>query len=591
MPRARSSRLHGQANISVPTVKAPYFADALARKNEHVEEARHDVNAFIEYCFEHYNKKTKKSLPYVQGWMHRQWQALMSIHPRLLIVAPRSHGKTSQCIARALFELGRDANHLIKIISQSDAKAVKRLSVIRSHMRDNKRLHDVFPHLQLEDASEANKHQVTVQRSARMADPSIEALGITSSASGDRATILLADDVVDRRNSITLPKVRQQIKDAWDDWVNLLGGDGGQIWYIATLWHQAALTHDLMANSEWAVAWYEITKEMGCFVRVPDGREHAATYPLWGWDPRCKVHPTPDDIVEDDPMEVSVDDIDTEPDPEEPAPDPVPEIDPEPAQTHTRCLCGPWTTPNLRRRRKELGPRKFARGFSNKPMSEGELKIDPKWIREYTEEPGDDWIWYMSVDTAESQGQQAAWTGIVIGAVNPENGHLRIWDAFHIKDKFPARVKLIVDLFIEHRFALVIIERGGGGISLIEELIETTSIPIFGMPTKTKGGHSKDERLESTTPRLANGQITFAPELNPTAGLAGLVRGDLLSELLEWGTYPTKDIADAFAHLARYCALKHPCSVDEAPDGVNAGMSLVARPARADDCMTVTLIG
>jgi hypothetical protein len=587
MPRARSSQLRGQAEISVPTAPAPYFADALARKNEHIEEARRDVNCFIEYCFEHYNKKTKESRPFVQGWMHRQWQALMSIHSRLLIIAPRSHGKTNQCIARSLYELGCDANHLIKIISQSDAKAVKRLTMIRAHMKDNNRLHDVFPHLQLEEASEANKHQVTVQRSARMADPSIEALGITSSASGDRATILLADDVVDRRNSITLPKVRQQIKDAWDDWVNLLGGDGGQIWYIATLWHQAALTHDLMANSEWAVAWYEITKEMGCLVRVPDGREHIATYPLWGWDPRCKIHLVPTETLQDDPMEVSVDGA-AEPQPE---PEPEPEPEPAPAKTRARCQCGPWTTANLIRRRRELGPRKFARGFSNKPMSEGELKIDPKWIREYTEEPGDDWIWYMSVDTAESQGQQAAWTGIVIAAVNPENGHLRIWDAFHIKDKFPARVKLIIDLYIEHQFSLVIIERGGGGISLIEELIETTSIPLFGMPTKTKGGHSKDERLESTTPRLANGQITFAPELNPTAGLVGIVRGDLLSELLEWGTYPTKDIADAFAHLARYCAIKHPCSVDAGPDGVNAGMSLVARPARADDCMTVTLIG
>jgi hypothetical protein len=566
MPRPRSKRLKGggirpqaKPEIVLPTIPPPYFADALARKKDHVREARRDVNAFIEYVFEHYDKNTRTSSPLIQGWMHRQWQALMSIHPRLIIIAARAHGKTVQCIARALYELGHDPNHLIKIICQSDAKAVKRLTKIRSEMRDNKRLHDVFPHLRLEETTESNKHQVTIQRTARMADPSIEALGITSSASGDRATILLADDVVDRRNAITLPKIRMQIKEAWDDWVNLLGGDGGQIWFIATLWHNAALTHDLMANPEWAVAWYETTKAMGCYVKLPDGRERTYDYPLWGWDPECQVHPSPG--------------VETE----------------NPGRK--RCRCGPWTKRNLIRRKSELGPRKFARGFSNRPMSEGELKIDPAWIRYYTEEPGDDWYWYISLDTAESQGSQAAWTGVVIAAVNPETGHLRVWDAFHVKMKFPDRVNLVKSLFKEIHPELVIIERGGGGISLLEELVETTSIPLYSMPTKTKGGHSKDERLESTTPRLANGQITFSPELDPTAGLVGLERGDLLSELLEWGSYATKDLADAFAHLARYCAIKHPCAWDEEADGENAGLTLAGRPDRIDDCMTVTLIG
>jgi len=563
MPRARSTRLHGNSEIVLPTIPPPHFAAVKARKQENIEAARADVNVFIEYVFEHYDKNTKETNPFIQGWMHRQWQALMSVHSRLIIIAARSHGKTSQCIARALFELGHDPNHLIKIICQSDAKAVKRLTKIRSEMRDNKRLHDVFPHLKLEESTESNKHQVTVKRSARVADPSIEALGITSSASGDRATILLADDVVDRRNAITLPKVRQQIKDAWDDWVNLLGGDGGQIWFIATLWHNLALTHDLMGNPEWAVAWYETTKALGCYVKLPDGREHRADYPLWGWDPECVVHPSPDTEIEMTPRK----------------------------RARTRCHCGPWTTAKLIKRKSELGPRAFARGFSNRPMSEGELKIDPGWIREYTEEPPDDWFWYISVDSAESVGSQAAWTGIVIAAVNPETGHLRVWDGFHVRMKFPARVKLVKSLYREILPEEIIIERAGGGISLIDELIETTAIPIFGMPTKTRGGHSKDERLESITPRLANGQITFSPELNPDAGLVGLERGDLLSELLEWGTYATKDIADAFVHLARYVGIKHPCAWDEGADGENAGLSLAGRPARIDDCLTVTLIG
>jgi hypothetical protein len=406
-----------------------------------IKRARRDPNVFIEYVFKHYDRETKTHVPFVQGWMHRQWQALMGIHDRLIIVAPRSHGKTTNVVARVLWELGNDPNHIIKIVCQSNAKAVKRLTAIRTHMKNNKRLHEVFPHLsekavQEQSSSEWNKHQVTVERTISSPDPSIEALGITSSASGDRATIIVADDVVDRRNAITLPKVRKQIKDAWDDWVNLIDGAGGKIWYICTLWHEEALTSELMKTPGWAVGWYEITNSLGCFVELPDGRTHRASYPLWGWDPSCPVHRAPGDVYE------------------------RPERD-------ARCRCGAWTKPRLEARKRELGPRKFARGFSNRPITSGERVVHPDWIHWYEGdlyrgEP-DDWLWYVCIDSAESIEGQAAWTGVAIGAVNPENGHVLIWDGYHEKLMFPHKVQMVKDLYKELRPEVIIIELAGGG--------------------------------------------------------------------------------------------------------------------------------
>ena len=141
---------------------SPEFLRALARRKAHIEEARHDVNNFIEYVFERPDGR-----PARQGRIHREWQQLADMHARLMIVAPRHHWKTGQAQGRTLFKLGRNVNELIKLLCQSDKKAIKRLSEIRTHLKDNDSLHRVFPHLHINRCVEINKHMVTFERQRR----------------------------------------------------------------------------------------------------------------------------------------------------------------------------------------------------------------------------------------------------------------------------------------------------------------------------------------------------------------------------------------------------------------------------------------
>jgi hypothetical protein len=511
--------------------------------------------------------------------MHKQWQELMRRHNRLVLVAPRrlqlgldGLQERAQALMRALWELGRDPNHLIKIVCQSDPKATKRLKWLRKQLATNAILHSVFPHLKLTNVDEANKHQITIEgREISSVDPSIEAMGITGSASGDRATILIADDVVDRRNAITQPGIRQQIKDCWDDWVNLLP-DEGIIWYICTLWHNAALTQDLLENPVWAVAWYEVTMpDLGCLVKLPDGtRYRSESTQLWGWDHECKMHPAPDSPL---------------PPPTEQNPDP-----------RAMCTCGKWTKPALLRRRKELGKRKFERGFGNKPMHAGEMIIDPNWIHYYSGEPGDDWIWYISVDTAESQEKHAAWTGVTIGAVDPTTCHLWIWDGYHFKMSAPDKKAYLKRLCGEIRPEGLLIERAGGGITLIELLAEETGIPLIPIPTKLGGLSSKDQWLEAASNRVRTGQVKFAGELHSIRGsLPSPERGDPLEEITD-PMSKLKDIRDSFSKLSRWTALMHPVPEEyRNEENDNAADETMSEPAlphreRADEsCCKVTV--
>lgn len=308
---------------------------ALARRRQIVRAARASPATVAEFCFDR-----PDGHPVCCGDMHHEWCELAAEHDRLLIVAPRGHMKTElMVVAHALWILGTQPDALIKIICQSDAKAVKRLAVIRDHLQNNARLHLLFPHLHPDRQPvgvDWNKHMITVARSRRSPDPSIEALGITSSASGDRATHILADDVVDRRNAITMPAIRDAIRASWDDWVNLLL-PGGRILYICTLWHSADLTHDLLKSKSWSVAWYAIDFDtLGSYVKLPDGTERRTDRPLWGRDDDCPDHGVGRSCECDDPSACGCDDGD----------------EAEPAI----CSCGPWSREALRARCDELTP-------------------------------------------------------------------------------------------------------------------------------------------------------------------------------------------------------------------------------------------
>jgi predicted phage terminase large subunit-like protein len=509
---------------------------AAARRRQLVARCRADPCAFIEFVFD-----KPDGTPARCGEMHREWHDLADEHDRLLIVAPRGHWKTGQMVVgRTLWELGNNPDHLIKIICQSDAKAVKRLSEIREHIRSNKRLHMIFPHLQTRRDLELdwNKHMVTIERSRRSPDPSIEALGITSSASGDRATRIIADDVVDRRNAITLPRVRASIKEAWDDWVNLLL-PGGRIIYVATLWHQSDLTHQLIASPSWAVAWYEITSELGSFSELPDGTKRTSGTPLWGHDVDCPVHGGRHILRGIEERRAGGDGR---------------------SKVAAVCSCGPWSLAALKRRRDELGERKFARGFSNRPLGDDEARVNPEWIQYWESPPADDLVRIAAFDLATSSGARSDWTACVVLAIDPSDGRIYVEDARHYKYSFPEKARLMKEVFATYRPDYMVVELASGGRELMEFMNENSALPLRGI--KPRG--SKGDRLDRVSPYIESGIVRFDPKLDPQAGLVGPDYGDLIGELLSFPVGEHDDLMDALVHGLRFATVVYPELVDKA---------------------------
>lgn len=184
---------------------------------------------------------------------HVEWQDLCSRHRRLILFGPIEHGKTQQLsVLRPMWELGRNPNLRIALISETSTQAVKWLSRIKVNIESNTRLQELFPRLrpQLRGARPEHWHHnsILVEREVgfhyRERDYSIEAMGVGGAMMGSRFDIAILDDTVTRRNGLTQAG-RQGIL----DWLRevLLGRitEGGSVWITNNAWHTDDMPHTL----------------------------------------------------------------------------------------------------------------------------------------------------------------------------------------------------------------------------------------------------------------------------------------------------------------------------------------------------------
>ena len=171
-----------------------------------------------------------------------------------LIEFPREHGKTEQfAIAKPIWLLGRNPNLRGKIVCANDSLASMRVAAISEHILNNPKVRQVYPSLTPAKGRSWTAHQLFLERQIISKDPSLEGYGVLSSSTGGRADFLIFDDVCDLRNTITQPKLRQAVKDAfYNQWIPLLSPNGFLI-YIYTVWHQDDLSHELKRNNEFAL--------------------------------------------------------------------------------------------------------------------------------------------------------------------------------------------------------------------------------------------------------------------------------------------------------------------------------------------------
>lgn len=164
------------------------------------------------------------------------------------VLAPFGHGKSTLiAVALPLFELSSDPNVRIKIVCNTDDNARLRMRALARYIERDNDFKDIAPWVRPALKESWTKGQLFVERSSAAAEPSVSAAGVLSSMPG-RIDMLVADDIVDRKNAILSPGMRATVHDNFREaWLSRLTPHAKMV-YICSVWHRQDATHRMLLD-------------------------------------------------------------------------------------------------------------------------------------------------------------------------------------------------------------------------------------------------------------------------------------------------------------------------------------------------------
>lgn len=386
---------------------------------------------FNDFCFKDKRTGYWRSSPFHREWQRMYPEPFSGLYSA--IFAPRFHAKTSQvAIGRTLFELGHNPELFVKIVCATDPKAKKRVQELQQNIVQNERLHLVFPDLLPDEPLGWEKHKFFIKRGMVSREPTVESYGILSGATGDRADLLIFDDVCDKRNAVLQPLLRTAVKETFKDvWINLLGPEGTAI-YIATPWHLDDLTHELMNDPQWR-PWQKPALD-------EDGNA------LW-------------------PEKWSIEALTTRRN-----------------RIGERAFQQQFMLKALSAEDATFTPKAIETSFRRLRYGEWQRGVPVP----------DDWPIFGGVDLGSSMGTKASYTVMFTIAVSPENVRHPL-SVIRGRFKFPQTIEMIVDEYQRFGHNLIYVENNSFQEAVLQQLPETLKgIPVKGHYT---GGRKWDDLL------------------------------------------------------------------------------------------------
>lgn len=205
-------------------------------KEKAIRLAREDSFVFTDYIF-----------GYKSVEVHNSWHRFIDTNQSGLILACRDFGKTQHMVGRMLWEIGKNPNLRVKIVTETEDLAGKILGLMAKTIVNNERLKEVFPDLVPE--GQWTKFALNIKRSEYHKDATLEGSGVMSGSTGGRADIIIFDDTCGMRNTLYLPRMREQVKESfYSNWLNILDGPKARYYVIGTPWHVDDLISDLRYN-------------------------------------------------------------------------------------------------------------------------------------------------------------------------------------------------------------------------------------------------------------------------------------------------------------------------------------------------------
>lgn len=204
---------------------------------------RLDLGEFCRFVLE--DDSTGK--PIVPAPMHERWYEIWTSHERVVMWGHVESGKTTQLVGLILFTLGQNPRARIGIVSSTghtSGMAYRILRATKRYIEESDALHLVFPDLVPGDPWSV---EALYCKGSGGLHPSIKAFGVEGDMLGSRFDLLIWDDGLDWRNTLTELR-RQRVTGWWK--ATALGRvvKGGIIIMIGNAWHERDTMHQMEAE-------------------------------------------------------------------------------------------------------------------------------------------------------------------------------------------------------------------------------------------------------------------------------------------------------------------------------------------------------
>ncbi|MEK7288362.1 MAG: hypothetical protein AAB091_07380, partial [Elusimicrobiota bacterium] len=181
------------------------------------------------------------------GPLHLGWYEALLRHQYALLLAPRSHLKTSAVtVAYALWRLVRNPNLRILILNEILGNAQGFLREIKEHITGNPRFRQRYGALDA-SAGKWTETSVTLPRGKIMKEPSIAVCGVLGTVVSMHPDLIIADDLISVNNSLNLSQ-RSKVSHWFRTVVLPMLEPSGQMVVIGTRYHFADLYSDILAE-------------------------------------------------------------------------------------------------------------------------------------------------------------------------------------------------------------------------------------------------------------------------------------------------------------------------------------------------------
>lgn len=377
--------------------------------------------------------------------------------------APRDHGKTTVFgYGYPLWAICNIENVRILLISKTGPPkgiSTKLYDAILDELKNNERIIEDYGNLIVRERGGA----LFCKRTRRgIKDPTLESIGVMGAVTGGHYDIIIADDIIDDKNSRTA-NMRKQI----DDWfkgtlMELLEPDS-QILVIGTRKHWDDQYERLIENKMWTV----------------------------GVDVAIIKYPPNYEYVEDENGQVI--DVKIEGESEVLWPE-------------------KWNIKTLLMNRYDIGSIMFNREKMNDPSGMQGKILNAKWIKYFKEnELPNDCLIYQGVDLAISEENMKGgdYVAITTTAYSPSQQKIYVIDMWRGHKTFPEQIGIIETYATMWAPTRITIESNNYQNAMIQFQNAINMLPIVGSPT-TK---DKVSRMLAVAPHLENGKILFQEDL------------------------------------------------------------------------------